>query len=340
MSNDQINEKGSHEFREGTINDKPPTLTHSPTMEEMTEHYTKFPNAWSHVRYRFREFFAEFFGTMFVILFGDGVVCQVVLSGSTKVAPAPKGEYISISFAWGIGVAIGVWISGGISGGHLNPAVTLALATTRRFPWKKVPVYMLAQLLGALLGAAIVYANYFHAIDAFEGKGVRTVAGTAGLFSTYAEELTMSASAAAWFDEFLGTAILLIGVLAITDQKNLAPIPGLLPVALFLLITGIGMAFGMQTGYAINPARDLGPRILSAMAGYGKGVFTFRNEYWIWCPVIAPFCGAIVGAFVYDIFLFVGGDSVVNSPNAVARAHHQRAANAARPGFPNAIEDV
>ncbi|GJJ14257.1 hypothetical protein Clacol_008521 [Clathrus columnatus] len=339
MSHEKIHdkEKNSQEFRESA---SPQTVTPSgPSMEEMTEHYTKFPNAWSHVRYRFREAFAEFFGTMILILFGDGVVCQVVLGGNTAVAPSAKGAYVSISFAWGIGVALGVWVSGGISGGHLNPAVTLALAVTRRFPWRKVPIYMMSQLLGALFGAALVYANYFHAINVFEGgNGIRTVSGTGGLFATYA--LDYLPDSAAFFDEFLGAAILLIGILAVTDSKNLAPTPGLLPVALFLLVTGIGMAFGMQTGYAINPARDLGPRILTAMAGYGKGVFTFRDQYWLWCPVLAPLAGGVVGALVYDIFLFVGGDSVINSPNATARAHHEVAANAARSSFPQAIEDV
>lgn len=341
MSSDNMNEKGSHEFHEAvsTIGGPSPQgLADIRTIKELTEHYTKFPNSWSRVRYRFREFFAEFFGTMMLILFGDGVVCQVVLSGSTKVAPSQKGDYNSIAFCWGIGVAVGVWVAGGISGGHLNPAVTLALAVTRRFPWKKVPVYILAQFLGAFLGAAILYANYFHAINAFEGQGVRTISGTAGLFATYA--LSYLPNSAAWFDEFLGAAILLIGVLAITDQKNLSPTPGLLPVALFLLVTGIGMAFGVQTGYAINPARDFGPRVLTAMAGYGKGVFTFRDQYWLWCPIIAPFAGGVIGALVYDVFLFVGGDSIINTPNADAKAHHIRAEQAARRGYPNAIEDV
>jgi len=295
----------------------------------MTEQYTSFPNAWSRVRYQFREAFAEFFGTMILVLFGNGVLCQVVLSSNSNVASTPKGDYLSISLGWGIGVALGVWVSGGISGGHINPAITLALAVTRRFPWKKVPIYMLSQLLGAILGAAIVYANYFHAINLFEGgSGIRTVSGTAGLFGTYAADYLPDS--AAFFDEFLGTAILLLCLLAVTDSKNIAPTPGLLPLALFLIISGIAMAFGLQTGFAINPARDLGPRILTAMAGYGKGVFTFRGQYWLWCPILAPFAGGVVGALVYDVFMFTGGESVVNSPSA-AKAH----AETVRPNFQN-----
>jgi len=286
-----------------------------------------------------REPAAEFLGTMIMILFGDGVVCQVVLSGNTSVADSQKGSYLSISFGWGVAVALGVWISGGVSGGHLNPAVTLSLAVFRRFPWWKVPIYMFAQLMGCLVGAALVYANYFHAIDLFEGgRGIRTVPGTASLFSTYA--LPYLTNVSAFFDEFLGTALLLIVVLAVTDKKNLAPNPGTLPIALMITVLGIGMSFGMQTGYGINPARDLGPRIFTAMVGYGSEVFTFRNHYWLWCPVMAPFLGALFGALVYDSFLFVGGESIINSPNAEARAHHLRAERAARDCYPQGIEDV
>jgi len=274
--------------------------------ESQTVHH---PSRWSRCRAFIREPFAEFLGVAILIMFGNGVDCQVVLSANPNVASSPKGDYLSINIGWAIGTALGVWVSGGISGGHINPAVTLALATFRGFPWKKVPIYILAQVLGGVVGAGVVYANYIHAIDIVEGgRGVRTLA-TAGLFSTYTLDYMTNVSA--FFDEFVGTAVLMIVVLAINDKKNGPPPAGLAPLVLFLLVLGIGASFGMQTGYAINPARDLGPRLLTAMVGYGKQVFTFRNQYWIWCPIMGPILGSMFGAFVYDAFLYTGEENVV-----------------------------
>jgi len=328
MSQDASNDgKGTNEYRENR-----PVQSEKP-LEKLSEHYAMYPNTWARLRGVIREPAAEFLGTMVLVLFGDGVVCQVILSSDRAVSARSKGEYLSISLGWGTAAALGVWIAGGISGGHINPAVTLALAVFRRFPWKKVPIYMFAQLMGAMCGAAIIYANYFHAIDIFEGgRGVRTVPGTASLFATYPLDYLTPVSA--FFDEFIGTAMLLMVVFAVTDKKNLAPKPGMLPLTIFFAVFGIGLAFGMQTGFAINPARDLGPRLFTAMVGYGRDVFTFRNQYWIWCPILAPFLGGLVGALVYDTFLFVGNDSIINTPNSEAKAHHERALKAAVMDYP------
>ncbi|KAF8799028.1 aquaporin [Phlegmacium glaucopus] len=271
-----------------------------------------YPNRWSRYRAFIREPFAEFLGVVILIIFGTGVDCQVVLSGNPNVASSPRGDYLSINLGWAVGTALGVWVSGGISGGHINPAITLTLAIFRGFPWKKVPIYIFSQILGGIVGAGVVYANYIHAIDIVEGgREVRTLA-TAGLFSTYALDYMTNVSA--FFDEFLGTVVLVIVVLAISDKKNGPPPAGLAPLVLFFLVFGIGATLGMQTGYAINPARDLGPRMLTAMVGYGKEVFTYRNHYWIWCPIMGPILGALFGAFVYDAFLYTGEDSILNRP--------------------------
>ncbi|KAI0269804.1 aquaporin [Gloeopeniophorella convolvens] len=299
------------------------------------DYFTRYPNNWSKIREKFREPAAEMLGTMILILFGAGVDCQVVLSSNTSVAATPKGDYLSLNFGWACGAALGVWVSGGISGGHINPVVTLCLAVFRDFPWRKVPGYMLGQLIGAWLGAIIVFGNYFHAIDIFEGgKGVRTLK-TAGLFSTFALDYMPSANC--FFDEFIGAFILLMVVFAVSDKRNGPPPPGLVPLVIFIVILGVGAAFGMQTGYAINPARDLGPRIMTAMVGYGRQVFNFRNQYWIWCPIIGSFCGGLVACFVYDVFLFLGAESFINSPNASARRHFAHARNAERPLAPSGI---
>ncbi|THU82913.1 aquaporin [Dendrothele bispora CBS 962.96] len=261
----------------------------------------KLPKWW---RYRqiVREYVAEFTGVMIVVIFGDGVVCQRVLSTYAGVSPTPYGEYLSISVGWAVGVAVAGWISIGISGGHINPAVTLVMATFRGFPWKKVPGYIFAQMMGGLVGASIIYANYIHAIDIVEGgRHIRTLK-TAGLFSTYALDYMTNLSC--FFSEFIASALLIIGVFAVTDKNNAAPSKSLLPIALFIILLGIGASLGMETGYAINPARDLGPRILTSMVGYGSQVYTFRNHYWLWCGVIGPIFGCFFGAFLYDFLLY------------------------------------
>ncbi|KAJ7022436.1 major intrinsic protein superfamily membrane channel protein [Mycena alexandri] len=316
-------------------------------LSEHTEDYaghdtiTIHPNAWSKYRLAMREYVAEFLGVCILIIFGAGVDCQVVLSSVTGVASFQRGSYISINFGWAVGTAMGVWVGGGISGGHINPAVTIALATYRGFPWKKVPGYIAAQTLGGLVGAALVYANYYHAINIFEGgPHIRTL-GTASLFSTYALDYMTAVSC--FFSEFLATAVLMIMVLAINDKSNMMPPAGLAPLVLFVLILGIGASLGMETGYAINPARDLGPRLLTSMVGYGRQVYMFRNQYWLWCPIIAPILGAQAGSIFYDVFLYTGDETPFNKPNAAARAHHERArheTNRHAPGGPSAYEQV
>jgi len=305
-------------------------------MAHEPDHITQFPNKWSRYRYMMREGIAEFLGVMILVIFGTGVDLQVVLSSKTSVAPAPKGEYLSISFGWAVGTGIGIWVSGGYSGGHINPAVTISQAIFRKFPWRKVPVYIVSQVLGGFVGGLLVYADYAHAIDAYEGKGIRTVPGTASLFSTYAADY--ETNVAAFFDEFLGTAVLLIAVFALTDKKNGPPPPGLVPLAIFLLVLGIGAALGINTAYAINPARDLGPRLMTAIF-YGREVWTYRNQYWLWCPIMGPILGAIVGAGLYDALLFTGSESFFNAPSRVAKRNHQHAGKAARDKIPAGVDD-
>ncbi|KAG8706458.1 hypothetical protein FRC09_002399 [Ceratobasidium sp. 395] len=277
---------------------------------------TEFPNKWSKIR--LREPVAEFLGTMILVMFGTGAACQVTLSGSTAVAASPKGDYLSSAFGWGVGVALGVWVSGGISGGHINPAVTLAAATFRGFSWKKVPVYILAQILGACTGTGLVFANYHRAIDLFEGgPGMRSVPGTASLFATF--PLPYMSNVQCFFQEVLATALLLVVVCAVTDKRNGPPPAGMLPLALFITVFGIGTCFGMQSSYAINPARDLGPRLMCWMAGYGRQVWNFRSQYWLYAPIIGPIVGAFAGTALYDGFLYTGSESVFNKPSATSR---------------------
>jgi MIP family channel proteins len=240
-----------------------------------------------------REMLAEFLGTLLLLTFGLGVVAQTVLSRQTA------GSMLSINICWGIAVAVGCYAAGGVSGAHLNPAVTLAFAALRRFPTGKVLPYIAAQFAAALGASAIVFAAYHEALAAFDG-GVRRVTGelaTAGIFATYPQPYM--GIAGGFLNEAIGTALLMAAILAMTDTRN-SPVPtGLTPIAVGLVVVAIGASFGFNTGYAINPARDLGPRVFTALAGWGSGVFAAGNGWW-WVPVMAPCVGAVAGGFLYD----------------------------------------
>ncbi|KAH9217867.1 aquaporin-like protein [Leptodontidium sp. 2 PMI_412] len=261
---------------------------------------------WSRMRHNFREPFSEFFGVFILILFGDGVVAQVVLSRGTK------GAYQSISWGWGIGVMLGVYASG-VSGAHINPAVTFANCVYRKFPWRKFPIYMVAQILGAFCASGVVYANYKSAITQYEGgPDIRTVGlenSTAGIFCTYpAAFMTRTGM---FFSEFIASTILMFCIYSLQDNGNLGA-GNLTPLGLFFVIFGIGACFGWETGYAINLARDFGPRLMSYALGYGHEVWSAGN-YYFWIPMVAPFFGCLFGGWLYDVFIFTG-DSPINTP--------------------------
>lgn len=237
---------------------------------------------------------AEFFGTFILIAFGTGVVAQTVLSGQTA------GSALSIHLCWGLAVVFGVYAAGGVSGAHLNPAVTLALAVRRGFPWSRVGPYVAAQVAGAFFGALVVYVTYREALMAFD-EGVRQIAGplgTAGIFATYPAPYLSTFGG--FIDQVVGTALLIAGVFFLTDDRNAPPPQGLPPVLVGMLVMAIGMAFGVNAGYAINPARDFGPRLFTAMAGWGPGVFTAAHGWW-WVPIVAPCLGGLLGGYFYDV---------------------------------------
>jgi MIP family channel proteins len=243
-----------------------------------------------------RELLAEFLGTFVLIAFGSGVVAQVVLSGGTH------GSYLSINLAWGLAVTMAVYVAGGVTGAHINPAVTVALAVRRSFPWAKVLPYSLAQIAGAFAGAALVYFTYREAFIAFDG-GTRLVSGakaTAGIFATYPQPFLSTLGGLV--DQIVGTALLLLVIRALGDARNLAPANNLGPLLVGFLVMAIGMCFGFNAGYAINPARDFGPRLFTFVAGWGAEVFRAGN-YWFWVPIVGPLLGGAIGATVYDLLI-------------------------------------
>ncbi|MFC9975490.1 MIP/aquaporin family protein [Spirillospora sp. NPDC127200] len=246
-----------------------------------------------------REMSAEFAGTLILILFGVGVVAQVTAGNIT--GENTLGDHDSIAWAWGIAVVLGVYVSAAISGGHINPAVTFALAVTRRFPWSKVAPYVLAQTLGAFVAALIVRWNYTEVLaKADPGHTIKSQ----GVFSTLPGNGTLPVGTwGAFRDQIIGTAILLFVVLALTDARNRPPLANLTPVAIGLLVVAIGMAWGTDAGYAINPARDFGPRLAQFLTGYGGAWRDQYGDLYFWVPIVGPLVGGVVGAFLYDLLI-------------------------------------
>jgi glycerol uptake facilitator protein len=240
------------------------------------------------------ELIAEFLGTMILILFGVGVVAQVVTNPDGAM-----GDHDSIAWAWGIGVILGVYVAGRISGGHINPAVTIALATFKGFPWRKVAPYCLAQTAGAFVAAIIVRFVYADLIARIDPN--HTIASQ-GIYSTLPGNNVEGANvtiATAFFDQIVGTAILVFVVFALITAANNPPLANMTPVVIGLLVVGIGMAWGANAGYAINPARDFGPRFASWITGYETAMFDQNGNLYFWLPIVAPIIGGLIGGAMF-----------------------------------------
>ncbi|KAK2156308.1 hypothetical protein NP493_1962g00006 [Ridgeia piscesae] len=212
---------------------------------------------------------AECLGTFLLVIFCDGCAAQSVL---TKHA---FGNIMTIHIASGIALAMAVYAAGGVTGGHVNPSITLTMCILGRTPWRHLPVYWLGQYTGSFLAAVVLYGEYYDALNAYDG-GVRVVFGingTAGLWTTFSAEFVSVGNG--FFDQIVCTALLLMCVLSIFDPKNMNPSNGLIPIALGAMFTTLGMSFGVNFGYAVNPARDLAPRVFVAIAGWGTHVFRY-----------------------------------------------------------------
>ncbi|WP_432056628.1 MIP/aquaporin family protein [Streptomyces sp. bgisy022] len=255
------------------------------------------------------EMIAEFLGTFVLILFGLGSVAVAVVglpgSGRQAVDFGPA-NWLIIAWGWGLAVVFGVYVAGGISGAHLNPAVTLGFAVRRDFPWNKVPAYWLAQIVGAFVAAALVYASYRWAIDAANteaGLARDESLSTYSIFATFPAEYFGNSWWGPLLDQIIGTAMLLMLICAVIDTRNTAPMANLGPFIIGLIVVAIGLTFGTNAGYAINPARDFGPRLLAYFEGWGDiafpGSFEWFSGYW-WIPILGPLVGGVIGVLVYD----------------------------------------
>ncbi len=283
-----------------------------------------------------KEISAEFLGTLVLMVFGLGVNAQVTVGkmatsvGDGTVTTYAFGDYLTLNFGWGLAVMMGVYVAGGITGAHLNPAVSVAMAFRKKLAWTKVPAYIAAQVIAAIVASGVVYLVYFEQIEYVEQAaqtqaisnaqalpvvteqgleiqvevrdGRRTME-TAGIFATYPREFDDQNRVTNWtglFDQFVGTALLLLVICAVVDKRNAGPDFSLAPVAIGAIVMLIGMAFGANCGYAINPARDFGPRLFTYLSGWGSLVFLEPDNYWYLVPIIGPVLGGVAGVAAYD----------------------------------------
>jgi glycerol uptake facilitator protein len=269
------------------------------------------------------ELLSEFFGTFVLLAFGDGVVAVAVagLPGTGRTATPTTiflaaGDWLLITWGWAMAVAMAVWVAGGVSGAHINPAVTLAFAVRRRFSWSKVLPYWGAQISGAFVGAALVWLVYVNAINQFNfaartPKDGGQALATFSIFATFPAGYFRGGYGGPLIDQIVGTAFLLIFVVALIDLRNTAVGSNLAPLAIGLAVAAVGMSYGPNAGYAINPARDFGPRLLAYFGGWGQvalpGTYhatlgpNFTAYFWI--PIVGPLIGAVIGVLLYDLFI-------------------------------------
>lgn len=269
-------------------------------------------------------FIGEILGTMILILLGNGVVAGVLLHRSK----AQASGWIVITFGWGMAVAMAVFTVGSISGAHINPAVTLGLAAAGAFPWAEVPLYVLAQLTGALLGAVVVWLHYHAHWEVTEDAEAK--------LSAFSTGPAIKDTPANLLSEVIGTFVLVLGVLAIGANEFTE---GLFPLIVGLLIFAIGLSLGGPTGFAINPARDLGPRIAHALLPIaGKGS---SNWKYAWIPVLGPSIGGLLGGlFYFHLFVTQSAMAIVVSLTCLAlvvsvmASKGRKRAASAKPGKP------
>ncbi|MGH9618287.1 MAG: MIP/aquaporin family protein [Bryobacteraceae bacterium] len=245
------------------------------------------------------ELISEAVAVFIIISFGDSASGMYFLYN-----PGPyQHAYWGVCIAWGLGVSMAIYATGAISGTHANPAVTLGLAMYRKFPWKKVVPYCIAQVVGGFVGAALVYALFQPVIDHFNATNhlTRAAGGAAGVFFTHPGLAVTPFHA--FTDEIILTAFLLFGIFAITEQYNeMAPMPNSSALIIGLLIAVIGASMGYLEAWAINPARDFGPRLFAFFTGWGSAAIPAPGNFW-WVPIAGPLIGGAAGATAYQVLI-------------------------------------
>ncbi|CAG7947288.1 unnamed protein product [Penicillium nalgiovense] len=256
---------------------------------------------WSVIRTHHREALAEGLGVFVQLTMGFCVDLSVTV--------ADQGNPNTTAWAWGLATMMAIYICGGVSGAHLNPAVTMVLWFFRGFPKRKMPEYFAAQFIAAFCAALVAYGIYYEAIQNYLYHNPDT--GIINSFVTNSRGAWVGTTTA-FFNEFMGTTVLIVTILALGDDQNAPPGAGMNSLIIGLVITCLSMCFGHQTGAAFNPSRDFGPRLALLAVGYPNTLFT--DPYWLYGPWVGALSGGFVGAFLYDFFIFTGGESPVNYP--------------------------
>ncbi|PYI09221.1 aquaporin [Aspergillus sclerotiicarbonarius CBS 121057] len=304
-------EQREEERREEGREQPPPAADEPPTdmpQHEVPPNEIGFFNTWSKIRWHLKEPLGEWLGTTIAITLG---LCGGL---ATYTSQGQAGSFVSLSACWGFSFMIGIYIVGGISGGHLNPAITIPMSLWRGFPARKCVIYIIAQIIGAITAGGFAYAIYHDAIInlAAESKVPQSQSTASEAMLTLPKQFVSPATA--FFNEFLGTAILVGAIMALGDDSNAPPGAGMQSFIVGILITVLILALGYNTGGAFNGPRDFGPRLVAVMAGWGGHLFTDYHAWWIWGPWVADIFGGLFGAFMYDLVVFTGGESPVNYP--------------------------
>ena len=257
---------------------------------------------WCVIRTHYREALAESLAVFVQLTIG--------FCADLAVTVANAGNPNTTAWAWGFATMMGIYISGGVSGAHLNPSISIMFWFYRGFPKRKLPQYFLAQFIAAFCAALAAHGVYYHSIQ--QHLLTNTDTDIISSFVTSPRALWINPATAFW-NEFMGTALLTVTILALGDDQNAPPTAGMNSVVIGFIITCLSMAFAYQTGAALNPSRDFGPRLALLVLGYGRQLFT-GTQYWFYGPWAGSLSGSFVGAFLYDFFIFTGGESPVNYP--------------------------
>ncbi|CAN8097968.1 unnamed protein product [Discula destructiva] len=273
-----------------------------PSVEEGRKDPNSMRNKWARIRAKYPEPLAEFLCTTMSVFLGITGTLSVNLSQNQS---KQYGSYETLCWAWGFAFMFGIYLGGGVSGAHMNPAISISLWLFRGFPWRRCAVYVVIQLLGAFVGAALSYAIYADAIAYVDP----TMTETYSSFFTVPQ--TWVSPATAFFSEFLGGAVIMIAVLSLGDDQNNPPGAGMHAFILGLLVTVLKMTLGYNTGGALSPSSDLGPRLLAQAVGY-KTSHLWSTGWWAYGPWGGTLSGAVIGCTLYDAIVFVGSESPVN----------------------------
>lgn len=274
----------------------------APAVEEGRADPNAMRNKWARIRAKYPEPLAEFLCTAMSVFLGITGTLSVNLSQNQS---KQYGSYETLCWAWGFAFMFGIYLGGGVSGAHMNPAISISLSIFRGFPWRRCAVYVVIQIIGAFAGAALSYAIYADAIAYVDPTMTETY------LSFFTVPQTWVSPASAFFTEFLSGAVIMIAVLSLGDDQNNPPGAGMHAFILGLLVTVLKMTLGYNTGGALSPSSDLGPRMLAQAVGYQTD-HLWSTGWWAYGPWGGTLSGAVIGCTLYDAIIFIGSESPIN----------------------------